>query len=233
MHNSYISNNFRGPSLNTRKFCTGKGYEYEEFPDEIMEAPLYEPFSTRRMTMLSRPDSFMLYGKLGVEFLSTSDLPHPNKKLRLRLIRARPYFYMISDNPNVILGIVHCSPYARRIALTDYYRKKKKGHACLYSCGVPLYGEFRKDFSHSCQTKSIHTKNFFDSAPVRRIAIATNTNSAFTGSYTKVFFWYQQFDLRQIRILRGCEPIVDFDAADNCRFIVTTMKTMNFQDEIP
>ena len=32
---------------------------------------------------------------------------------------------------------------------------------------------------------------------------------------------------------RGGQPIVDFDAADNCRLYVATMKAMNFQDEIP
>ena len=60
-----------------------------------------------------------------------------------------------------------------------------------------------------------------------------NTNSAFTGSYTKNSFWYQQFERRQIRILRGGRPIVDFDAADNCRLYVTTTKAINFQDDIP
>ena len=60
-----------------------------------------------------------------------------------------------------------------------------------------------------------------------------NTNSAFTGSYTENPFWYQQFDFRQIRILRGGQPIVDFDAADNCRLYVTTKKAMNFQDDNP
>ena len=60
-----------------------------------------------------------------------------------------------------------------------------------------------------------------------------NTTSAFTGSYTENPFWYQQFDLRQIRILRRGQPIVDFDAADNCRLYVTTMRAMNFQDDIP
>ena len=39
--------------------------------------------------------------------------------------------------------------------------------------------------------------------------------------------------LRQIKILRGGQTIVDFDAADNCRLHVTTMKAMNFQDDIP
>ena len=60
-----------------------------------------------------------------------------------------------------------------------------------------------------------------------------NTNSAFTACYTENPFWYQHFDLRQIRILRGGQPIVDFDAADNCRLYVTTMKAMNFQYDIP
>ena len=59
------------------------------------------------------------------------------------------------------------------------------------------------------------------------------TNSAFTGSYTENPFWYQHFDLKKIRILRGGQPIVDFDIADNCRLYVTTMKAMKFQDDIP
>ena len=124
-HKSYISDNFKGAISECKGVLHCEGYDYEEFPDEIMEAPLSEPFFTRRMKMLSRPDSFMLYGKLGVDFFSTSELLYPNMKVRLRLIRARPNFYMISDNPNVSLGIVDCSLYTRRIALKDDYHKKR------------------------------------------------------------------------------------------------------------
>ena len=60
-----------------------------------------------------------------------------------------------------------------------------------------------------------------------------NRSFAFTGSFTENPFWYQQFDLRQIRIFRGGQPNVDFDTADNCRLYVTAMKAMNFQDDIP
>ena len=60
-----------------------------------------------------------------------------------------------------------------------------------------------------------------------------NTNSAFTGSFTENPFWYQPFDLRQIRTLRGGQPMVDFHTADNCRLYVTTMKAMNCQVDIP
>ena len=36
-----------------------------------------------------------------------------------------------------------------------------------------------------------------------------------------------------MRILRGGQPIVDFDTADNCRLYLTNKKAMNFQDDIP
>ena len=124
-HKSYISNNFKGDISEDKGVLHWEGYDYEELPDEIMEAPLSETFSTRRMEMLSRRYGFMLYGKLGVDFFSTSELLFPNMKIRLRLIRARHKFYMISDIPNVSLGIVDCSLYTRRFALKDDYHRKR------------------------------------------------------------------------------------------------------------
>ena len=60
-----------------------------------------------------------------------------------------------------------------------------------------------------------------------------NTNSVFTGSYNEKPFCYQQVDLRQTRVLRGGQSSVHFDVADNCRLYVTTIKAMNFEDDIP
>ena len=60
-----------------------------------------------------------------------------------------------------------------------------------------------------------------------------NKNSVFTGSYTENPSWYQQFDLRQFRILKGGQPTVYFDAAENCGLYVTTKKAMYFQDDFP
>ena len=90
-----------------------------------------------------------------------------------------------------------------------------------------------KTFTIPSSQNQFIQENIFNNAPIRRIAIAMNINSAFTGSFTENPFCYQQFDLRQIRILRGGQPIVDFDTSDNCRLYVTTMKAMNFQDDIP
>ena len=76
-------------------------------------------------------------------------------------------------------------------------------------------------------------ENLFNNAPIRRVAIAMNTKTASTCSFIENPFWYQQFDLKQIRILRGGEPFLELDTADNCRLYVTTMKAMNFQDDSP
>ena len=154
-------------------------------------------------------------------------------KIRLRLIRARPNFYMISDKPNVSLGIVECSLYTRRIALKDDYHKKRMDMLAYIPVEFNYLETLAKRFIIPARLNQFIQETIFNNAPVRRIAIAMNTNSAFTGSYTENTFWYQQFELRQIGKHRRGQPIVDFDPADNCCLYVTTMKAMNFQDDIP
>ena len=175
----------------------------------------------------------MLYGKLGIDFFSTSELLYPSMKIRLRLVRARPNFYMISDNPNASLGIVDCSLYTHRIALKDDYQKKRMDMIAYAPVECKYLEALAKTFIIPARQNQFIQENIFNNAPVRRVAIAMNANSAFTGSSTKNPFWYQQFDLRQIKILRGGQPIVDFDTADNCRLYVITMKAMNFHDDFP
>ena len=175
----------------------------------------------------------MLYGKLGIDFFSISELLYPNKKNRLHLIRARPSFYMTSEKPNVSLGIVDCSLYTRRIALKDDYHKKRLDMLAYAPVEYNYLETLAKTFIIPARQKQFIHENIFNKAPIRRVAIAMNTNSAFTGSFTENPFWYQQFDLRQTRKLRRGQPIVDFAAADNFRLYVTTTKARNFQYDIP
>ena len=90
-HKSYISNNFKAAISEYKGVLHCEGYDYEQDPEDISN-PLPDPFFTRRMKLLSRPDGFMLYGKLGIDFFSTSELLYPNMKIRLRLTRGRPNF---------------------------------------------------------------------------------------------------------------------------------------------
>ena len=140
---------------------------------------------------------------------------------------------MTGDNPNVSLGIVDSSLSTCPIALKDDYHKKRMDMLAYTPVEFKYKETFAKVFTIPARQNQLIQENILNNAPVRRIAFAMNRNSAFTGSYTENPFWYQQFELRQIRILSGGQPIVDFDAADNCRFYVTTMKAMNFQNDIP
>ena len=139
---------------------------------------------------------------------------------------------MISDNLNVSLGIVRCSFYTRPFAIKYDYHKKRKDMLANTPVEFNYLETLAKTFIIPARQNQFIQDNIFNKAPVRRVAIAMNTNSAFTGWYTENSFWYQQFDLRQIRIVRGDQPIIDFDAADNCRLYVTTMKAINFQDDV-
>ena len=90
-HKSYISNNFKAAISQYKGVLHCEGYYYEQDPEDFSN-PSLDPFFTRRMKLLSRPDGFMLFGKLRIDFFSTSVLLYPNVKIRLRLIRTRPNF---------------------------------------------------------------------------------------------------------------------------------------------
>ena len=226
-HKSYNSNNFKAAISEYKGVLHCEGYDYEQDPEDISN-PLPDPFFTRRTKLLSRPDGFKLYRKMGIDFFSTSELLHPNMKIRLRLVRAKPNFYMISNNPNVSLGIVDFSLYTRRVAIKDDYHKRRMDMLAYAPVEHNYLETLAKTFIIPARQNQFIQENIFNKAPICRIAIAMNTNTAFTDSFTKNPFWYQQFDLRQIRILRLGQPNVDFDTAENYRLYVTTMKGMNF-----
>ena len=139
---------------------------------------------------------------------------------------------MLSDNSNVSLGILDCSLYTRRIALTDDYHKKRMD--MLANIAVMFKQlEASKVLYHSRWTKPVHPRKDFQQCSSSSNCYCNECKLCITGPYTENQFWYQKFDLRQLRILRGDQPVVDFDAEDNCRLYLTTIKAMNFQDVIP
>ena len=221
-HKSHISYNFKSTLTDYKGVLLCEGYVYEEDSENLLESP----FFTRRTKLYSRPDGFMLYGKLGIDFLTTSELLHPNMKKRIRLNRARPNFYIISENPNVSLGIVDCSQYNRRVMLKEDYHKKRMSQLAYAPVESNYMETLAKTFIIPARQNQFIQENIFNNAPIRRIAIAMNSKSAFTGSFAENPFWYQQFNLRYITILRGGHPNVHNHSTDNCRFYVTTMKAM-------
>ena len=140
------------------------------------------------MKLYSRLDGFMLYGKLGIDFLTTSELLSSNMKVRIRLIRARPNLYMISENHNVSLDIVDCSLYTRHVMLKEDYHKKRMSQRAYAPVEYNYMETLAKTFTIPARQNQFIQENIFKNAPIRRIAIAMNSNSAFTGSFAENAF---------------------------------------------
>ena len=159
-HKSYISNNFKAAISDYKGFCIVKAMTLNKIL-RILVTPYLIPFFTRRMKSLSWPDGFMLYGKLVIDFFSFSLLPYPNMKIRLHLIRARPNFYKISDNPNVSLGIVVCSVYTHRIALKDDSHKKRMDMLAYAPVEYKYWETLTKAIHQTCEKKPIRSIKHF------------------------------------------------------------------------
>ena len=87
---------------------------------------------------------------------------------------------MVTDNSNGSLGFVDCSLYTRRFARKDDYHKTRM--EMLEKTPVEFnYLETLAKIIPATQNQ-FYPENFFNNAPVRRIAFAMITNSAFMGS---------------------------------------------------
>ena len=99
---------------------------------------------------------------------------------------------MISDNPNVSLGIVVFSLCTRRFALKDDYHKKRMDMLAYTPVEFNYLETLAKTFIIPARDNQFIQKIIFNNAPVRRIAIAMKTSSAFTGFYTENLFLHQK-----------------------------------------
>ena len=88
---------------------------------------------------------------------------------------------MISNNPNVTLRIVDCPFYTRRIALMGDYYKKRMDMLAYTPVELNNLETLEKAFIIPARQNQFFQENSFNKAPVRRIAIAMNKNSAFIG----------------------------------------------------
>ena len=99
-----------------------------------------------------------------------------------RLLLGQAYFFMISENPNLVLEIADCSFYARRIALKDDHNKKRMEMLAYTPVNYKYLTILAKNFIILARQNQFIQENNFNNDPVRRIAIAVNTKSAFSGS---------------------------------------------------
>ena len=116
-----------------------------------------------------------------------------------------------TDNPNVSLKIVDCSLFTRRILVAEpnhqYLQCNLKREPAHYNYMETI----ARTFIFPSRQNQLIQENVFNNAPIRRLAVAMNTNSAVAGSFHEKRFNYQQFHLRELEIIRGRRAIVSLD----------------------
>ena len=139
--------------------------------------------------MYSKPDGLLWYGKIGFHFLPILELLYPNMKVPIRIIRARPSFYMLSENPNISLVIVVCSLYTRRVMLKEDHHKKLLAQQAYAPVEHNYMQTLAKTYIIPARRNHIIQENIFNNVPLSRTAITVNSNSVFTGSFAEKLIW--------------------------------------------
>ena len=140
---------------------------------------------------------------MAIDLFQCEKLLLPKTKVRLNLIPARPNFYKISYNPHASLKVLDCSLFKRRVVVNEVYHQTVKYQLTHRPVCYNFIETIARTFIIPSGQNQFIQENVFNNALTRKVAIAMNTNSAFTGYFQENPFHYQKFGLRELRIVRG------------------------------
>ena len=92
-------------------------------------------------------------------------------KSRPQLIRAGPYFEMISDNPSVSLGVVDFLLRNRHIALKEVCHRKRMDMPAYAPLEYNYLESLAETFIIPARQNHFSQRNSFNNAPVRRLLL--------------------------------------------------------------
>ena len=176
---------------------------------------------TGKANFLGSGITFLLYGRLAIDMFTCEKKLLPKTKVRIKL----------SENPIVCLKIVDCSLFMRRILVVEPNHQNLQWNLEREPAHYNNMETIARIFIIPSRQNQFIQENVFNKTPIRRIAVAMNTNSAVVGSFHENPFNYQQFHLRELRIIRGGRAIFSLDTIYPCRPFVTKMKAMQFNEE--
>ena len=123
-HKALISNEFNASTRNN-EIMKGFCYVTDMNLKNILAILIKSPFIDREEELLLK-NGTTYYDKLAIDLFQCEKLLLPNTKVRLKLIRAGPNFYMITYNPHVSLKVLDCSLFTRRVVVNEVYHQTIK-----------------------------------------------------------------------------------------------------------
>lgn len=223
-HKALISTEFLASRPENSGILSCQGYEYEENPGNL------DDFADRKTNAL---DGISLYGRLSIDAFSCDKFLLPNTRVRIKLIRSRPNFYLCGADYGGQIQILHAVLNTRTVTVQDSMVKHIDQSLLREPAKYHFMETEARTFIIPANQNQFIEENVFNNAPIRRLALAMNTNSAFTGSYGENPFHYQRFNLGEIKIIRNNQTVVQMKTNEMAQAYVTTMKAMKFNDETP
>ena len=159
-HKCYLTNNFNGVISGYTGVSHWEGYEYEEYPDDIMEAPLSELFCQGKWKCFVDPmvSRCKVNGKSNFSPLLNGYV-HLGK---LRYGESEPdlIFPWLATTPMLVLEVLIANSILALLLGGMIITRKERTclHILLWSS---IFGDSSKDFHHSCQTKPVHSRKHF------------------------------------------------------------------------
>ncbi len=190
---------------------------------------------TDRKALTEKGKVLHLFGRLAIDVFSCEKYLIPKATIRIKLIRSNPNFCLIGDDETkgYKVKIESASLFVRKMVLL------KESNDALFKTlnRVPsryIFTDIRsKTFIIPANQDQFIRENVFNNDPIRRIAIAMNKNADFSGSLKTNPFHYRKFGLREIRIIRGSQPLISMNTENNVQSYFTTIKSLNFKRDGP
>lgn len=226
-HKSFIETEFSNNSDAKRTWLHCQGYKYEDNPNDFTG----NVFTTRQAAArLSAVVTF--YGKLPVDVFSCDKHLLSGVTLRIAFLRAQNDFITLSedDAKHYKVQIVEANLYVRKMVVNDNVVAAIE-RTLLKSPAIYRYNEvIAKTFLATNGQRNWKHEDVFMKEPIRRLAIAMNTNRAFVGSHRDNPFWYRKFDLSEITVYRNGLPIAGtpMSTVDNKRVYFNTIGSLAY-----
>ena len=140
---------------------------------------------------------------------------------------------MNSDNLNVCPGFFECSLSTLRFILKDDYHKKRMNMLVYNPVEYNYLETLAKFFIIPVKNIILSRKKFWKLLQIVALPLQWIQTLHSLDRLLKIHSSISTSISGKLEYSRGGQPIVDYDAADNCRFYVSKIKAMSFQDNIP
>ena len=226
-HKSYLETEMSYSDDAKKSWLACQGYNYESAPGDRTHADIND-----RATSTRSSASINLIGKLSVDFFTCDQLLIPNVSLRIKLVRAHNDFIVISDDAGkrYTVKIRDANLYVRKMIVSEPVVASIE-RVLLKTPAMYKYTEvLPKTFIIPNGQNSWKHEDVFMREPIRRLAIAMNTNTAFGASNMSNPYHYQKFGMRAITLYRNGIPTAGtpLETIDDKRAYLSSLTALAF-----